>query len=66
VIIRFYELGKQAIAQGAPIEKLIELPGRENIAHAKFIPEDQLKRFDELERQLEQQFEELSKVKVAS
>lgn len=66
VIIRFYELGQRAIAQGVPIERIIELAAREAIAHAKFIPEDQLKRFDELERQLEQQFEELSKVKVAS
>ena len=65
VIIKFYELGKRAIAQDAPIEKIIELPVRESIAHAKFIPEDQLKRFDELEKQLEQQFEEFVGARLA-
>jgi V/A-type H+-transporting ATPase subunit A len=65
LIIRFYELGREAIARAVPIERIIELPIREAIAQAKFIPEGQSERFGELERELEQQFEELSRAKVS-
>jgi V/A-type H+-transporting ATPase subunit A len=65
LIIRFYELGREAIARAVPIERIIELPIREAIAQAKFIPEGGLERFGELERELEQQFEELSRAKVS-
>ncbi|MGQ9602096.1 MAG: V-type ATP synthase subunit A [Candidatus Bipolaricaulia bacterium] len=65
LIIKFHELGREAISRGVPIERLLELPIREEIARAKFIPEGRLEHFAELEQELEQQFEELSRERVA-
>ena len=69
LVIRFHELGREAIAREVPIERLLELPIREAIAQAKFIPEGEearlLERFAERERKLEQEFEELVKETVA-
>ncbi|MFQ5796454.1 MAG: V-type ATP synthase subunit A [Candidatus Bipolaricaulia bacterium] len=60
IIIRFHRLGEAALERNVPIERIIELPVRERIARAKFIPEDKLKQFEEIESALETAFEALS------
>ncbi|MDW8141763.1 MAG: V-type ATP synthase subunit A, partial [Candidatus Bipolaricaulota bacterium] len=60
LIWRFYELGQRAIENGAAIQKIIELPVRERIAKAKFIPEEQFEQsFKEIDRQIQGEFESL-------
>jgi V/A-type H+-transporting ATPase subunit A len=59
LIIFFYRLGLEAIERGIKIERIIELPIREDIARAKFIPEEDIERFDEIETEMRRQFEGL-------
>ena len=41
LIMQFYYLGKQALKQGAKITELFDLPVRERIGRAKYIPENE-------------------------
>ena len=45
----------EALRKGRAIEELLDLPVREEIARAKFIPEDELDRFAELEGEVARQ-----------
>lgn len=56
----FYELGQRAIEHGVAIQKILELPVRERIAKAKFIPENQFEQsFQEINREIQREFESL-------
>ncbi|MCS7197568.1 MAG: V-type ATP synthase subunit A [Candidatus Bipolaricaulota bacterium] len=60
LIKAFYDLGQQALDQGVDIHKIIELPVRERIAKAKFIPESEFEdRWREIMAELRESFEHL-------
>lgn len=52
LIVDNYELGKKALEKDVDVEDIIELPVREKIGRAKYIEESNLKAFDEIEKQL--------------
>ena len=41
LVLEYYDLCMQALKKNVPLEKLIELPIRDEIARAKYIPNDQ-------------------------
>lgn len=55
LILRFYDQGLAALDKGAPIEKVVSLPVREQIARFKFTP------FDDIERTYETVVAELDR-----
>ncbi len=59
LVLTYYYEGQKALAKGVEIEKLIDLPVREKIGRAKFIPEKEINRFDELEKELKDEINAL-------
>lgn len=55
LILRFHDLAAEALEAGARLDDILELPVRERIARARFIPEDSLQTFDDIEREIAQQ-----------
>ena len=55
LILAYEERGRAALDGGAVLSRLLELPVREQIARAKYIPEDELDRFETLEEELGRQ-----------
>jgi V/A-type H+/Na+-transporting ATPase subunit A len=52
--LTFYYEGEKAVKKGVEIDELIDIPVREKIGRAKFIPEKELERLDHLERELKE------------
>ncbi len=52
LILEFHHKGRQALDAGANLSDVIGLPVREKIGRAKYIPEDQLSQFAEIENEL--------------
>ncbi len=52
LILEYHLKGKQALDAGANLSDVIGLPVREKIGRAKYIPEDQLAQFTEIENEL--------------
>ena len=52
LILDFAEKGQQALDSGANLSEVINLPVRERIGRAKYIPEDNLAMFDDIESEL--------------
>ena len=60
LIKAFYDFGQRALDQGADIHQIIELPVRERIAKAKFIPESEFDaRWQEIFNEIQESFERL-------
>ncbi len=60
LIKMFYDLGQRALEQGVAVQQIIDLPVRERIAKAKFIPErDFDARWAEIRQEITQAFERL-------
>ncbi len=60
LIKAFYDWGTRALEQGVDIHQIIELPVRERIAKAKFIPEGEFDaRYEEILKELTESFERL-------
>ena len=59
LIINFYELGQDALLKNVDIEDLIEIGVREKIGRAKYIEESDTVRFDEIEKELKSEIQEL-------
>ncbi len=55
LIMTYHHLATRELEKGRPVEELIDLPVQEEIARAKFIPEDELERFDRLEEKVAEQ-----------
>jgi len=55
LILEFHKLGNEALDKNVDIEDIIELPIREKIGRAKYIPESELDKFDELFSELKGQ-----------
>ena len=60
LIMDYYHLSLQALEQGAELSSLTNLPVRERIGRAKYIPEEQMERFDELDRLLRDEMANLT------
>ncbi len=57
----FYEYAKEALEKGVDLDKIVELPVRVDISRAKLIPEDNLEKFDEIEKKMQEEFDSLIK-----
>jgi V/A-type H+-transporting ATPase subunit A len=55
LIMRFHAVANQELAKGRGVDELLGLPVQEDIARAKFIPEDDLDRFTKLEEEVASQ-----------
>lgn len=62
VILHYYAEAKSALANGASLTDLITLPVLEEISRAKLIPEDELVKFDELEKRISESVKALVQV----
>lgn len=60
LVLTYYKKGQECLKKGVPIDKIVNLEIREDIAKAKFIPEDQLERIDEMKRRLIEAMDALS------
>ena len=61
LIITWYEKALDAMTKHVKLDKLIEMPIREQIGRAKYIPESERKeKFAQLNQELEQAFTELT------
>lgn len=55
LILLFYEEAQKALDKGAPFAKLEKLPVRERIARAKYVKEEDIAIFDEIEEQIKKE-----------
>ena len=55
LIMAYHRLAMQELEKGRSVEEVIDLPVQEEIARAKFIPEDELEKFDRLEERVAEQ-----------
>ncbi len=55
LVLSFYDEGERAIKNGVDINQLVEIPIREKIGRAKFIPENQKDRLKQMEKDLKDQ-----------
>lgn len=59
LILSFYDQTQKGLQQGAYLDEMLKMPVRERITRAKNIPEDELQIFDEIEKELAEQTDEL-------
>jgi V/A-type H+/Na+-transporting ATPase subunit A len=59
VIIDFYHKAGEAISKGANLEGVLNLPVRDTIARARLIEEDKLESFDQIKKQMDEEFNTL-------
>jgi len=59
LIILFYEEANKAVEQGALFSAIENLPVRERIARAKYIDEKDIDQFDDIEKQLKEEIEQI-------
>ncbi len=53
LVIAYYEMSVQALSEGAPLQKLIDMPVREQIGRFKYVTEDKLDtEFDKVNKEL--------------
>lgn len=55
LVLNYYRRARNALEKGAPLEALLNLPVKEKISRAKFIPEDKLEEFKTIAAELEQE-----------
>ena len=60
LIKKFYDLGNEAVASYADIEDVISCPAKERIGRSKYIKEDELDKFDEIDKALTKQLKALA------
>ncbi len=61
LIYLFNRLAKDALSKGVELDKIIDLPIRVDISRAKLIPENNLEKFDDIEKKMRETFESLVK-----
>lgn len=64
LILEFYNLGKNAIDNGVRYKNIISLPIKEKIGRAKYIEENEIDTFDNLIKDLKQEFKQLVKGEI--
>jgi len=60
IILRFYERAARALELGVQLKRITELRVRDRIGRMKEIPESEMGRMKEIEKELEEQFDALS------
>ncbi len=60
LILNFHKRGQAALDTGAELSKVIDLPVRERIGRAKYIPEDNISEFDTIEAEMSDQLNGLT------
>lgn len=55
LILENYKLGFEALQKGVDIEDMLELSVKEQIGRSKYIPESELQKFDEIEKELKEE-----------
>ena len=60
LILGWYHLGLDALDNGIEVEDWLELPVKEKIGRAKYIPEAELSKFEDITRELKQQVIDLA------
>ena len=59
LILQFDKLAGEALDKNVDIEDILELPVREQIGRAKYIPESQMQKFDEILAEIKNEMSEL-------
>ena len=59
LMIEFYKLGKDALNNNAELSEILKLPIREQIGRSKYIPEEELSKFDDILNDLKQAMSKL-------
>ena len=59
-IMTFNRLAKEALDKNVDIEDIVELPVKEQIGRAKYIPEENMDKFDELNAEIKKEIQALS------
>ena len=59
LVINFFDEGVRGIENGAYLSEIISLPVRERIARAKYLPEEELTKIDEIKAELSNNIDEL-------
>lgn len=59
LILQFDKLASDALDKNVDIEDILELPVREQIGRAKYIPESQMEKFDEILAEIKKEMSEL-------
>ncbi len=66
LIFRYHDLSLQALKRGAPLDELISLPVREDIAKMKYIPNENVEKdIEKIEQKLKDEIDQLVKVKIS-
>ncbi|MCQ2409005.1 MAG: V-type ATP synthase subunit A [Clostridia bacterium] len=60
LILEFHKLANEALDKNVDIEDIVELPVREQIGRAKYIPEEEIDKFDTILAQIKEQMLSLS------
>ncbi|MCD6507642.1 V-type ATP synthase subunit A [Candidatus Poribacteria bacterium] len=60
LVLTYYRKGQECLKRGVPIDKIVNLEIREEIARCKFLPEEQMERIDDIKRRLIEQMDALS------
>lgn len=66
VVLLFAELARKAASQGVPLDTILSMPIRGDIAHAKNIDESNLAAFDTLETSIRDDFTKLSELAASN
>ena len=66
LIMKYYQLMKEGVDKGIPLQRALEIPAKDELARAKIQPSDTFETFaNELEGKMEEQFKGISKEIVA-
>ena len=59
LVLKFYDEGLRGLENGAYLNEIVAMPVRERIARAKYLPEAELNKIDEVAKELEKGIDEL-------
>ena len=59
IVLKFYDEGLRGLENGAYLNEIVAIPVRERIARAKYLPEEELGKIEEIAKELEKEIDEL-------
>ena len=59
IVLKFYDEGLRGLENGAYLNEIVAIPVRERIARAKYLPEAELGKIEEIAKELEKEIDEL-------
>ena len=59
IVLKFYDEGLRGLENGAYLNEIVAMPVRERIARAKYLPEAELGKIEEIAKELEKEIDEL-------